>query len=233
MKAIVLGCGRTGAFLASRLEKEGMQVMVIDRNADSFSALQDFGGNVKLGDGVDIEVLKSAGIKDADVFAAVTDKDNTNLTAAQIAKGIFGVKRVACRLYDPGRASIYSDLGLDTICITSIGVNALSNILLESRTVNKFQLGDGSGIALQIKLGPEMDGRVVGQLESGGLLRISAVIRGLIVMIPDRDFVLKADDHIFGVALTENLPDLERALGVTKEENKEEQTDTPPEKGEV
>jgi trk system potassium uptake protein TrkA len=132
MNAIIVGCGRTGSLLAQTLEDEGHEVSVIDRLPESFARLNGFKGDRILGNGADVEVLRQAGIDNADLFAAVTEKDNTNLMSAQIAKGIFGVKRVACRVYDPRLATIYADLGLDTVSITTIGARMLSNILLGS-----------------------------------------------------------------------------------------------------
>lgn len=221
MNAIILGCGRIGALLAKKMEEEGMNVVVIDRNPDLLSNLKDFKGKAILGNGVDIDVLQAARIEDADIFTSVTDRENTNLMAAQIAKGIFGVKRVACLVHDPRRSSIYSDLGLDTVCITTVGANLISNLLMESKTVKKYQLGDGSGVALEIKIGKEMDGRKIPDLEIEGEFKIASVIRGLKVIIPDDDFTLKADDHIFGVVLTDRIMDLEKKTGIKIKSRKE------------
>ena len=221
MKSIVLGCGRIGSLLAFRLQEEGNEVVVIDRDAQALSRMEDFKGKSILGDGSDVDVLSAAGAATADMFAATTGRDNTNLMTAQIARAIFNIKRVTCLVYCPRRASIYRDLGLDTISITEIGSRLLLDSLLEARTVRRFQVGDGSGIALEIKLGKEMDGKTVRELTVPGEFRISSVIRGLNVIVPDDDFAIKTDDHIFGVVLTTRLKDLEQKLGIFKEEKKE------------
>jgi len=165
MKAIVIGCGRIGSMLAMRLEEEGYNVVLIDKEINSFSRLESFKGKIILGDGADIDLLEEAGSSGADMFAAVTNRDNTNLMTAQIARAIFNIKRVTCLVYCPRRASIYRDLGLDTINITEIGSRLLLDSLLEARTVRRYQLGDGSGIALEIKLGKDYDGKTVGDLQ--------------------------------------------------------------------
>ncbi|MCE1245683.1 MAG: NAD-binding protein [Firmicutes bacterium] len=209
MNAIIVGCGRTGSLLAQTLEDEGHEVTVIDRSADSFVRLNGFKGNRIMGNGADVEILKQAGIESTDLFASVTEKDNTNLMSAQIAKGIFGVKRVACRVYDARLATIYADLGLDTVSITTIGARMLGNILLGSRIIKRFQLGDGSGVALEIKLGDNMDGKPVSTLNIPGEFKPAAIMRGLKVIIPDDSFIIKTDDHIFGVAMTNKIKTLE------------------------
>lgn len=124
MNIVILGCGRVGARLAEQLDKAGHQVTVIDSSTDSFQRLSpDFRGEKVLGNGTDGDVLKRAGIESADAFAAVTNGDNRNIMASQIAKEIFHVQKVVCRIYDPLRQSTYSGLGLDAICPTIIGAD--------------------------------------------------------------------------------------------------------------
>lgn len=130
MKVIILGCGRVGAMLASMMDREGHQVTVIDASSDSFRRLDSsFNGETILGNGVDEDVLIKAGIKEADAFAAVTEGDNRNIMASQIAREIFGVKKVVCRIYDPMRQNTYNELGLETICPTIVGAQMMSDAL--------------------------------------------------------------------------------------------------------
>lgn len=121
MKIIIMGCGRVGAQLAVLLQSDGHKVTVVDRDAASFQKLPpDFGGTALLGNALDEEVLKRAGIEEADAFVAVTQGDNRNIMAAQIAKHIFNVPKVICRIYDPLRRDIYEMLGLHAISPTTI-----------------------------------------------------------------------------------------------------------------
>src|SRR5260370_22242099 len=126
MKCVILGCGRVGSYLARQLMGEGHQVSVIDVNTAAFNRLgEDFTGNMVPGKGLDEETLRRAGIEDADCFASVTNGDNRNLIAAQIANDVFGVHRVITRIYDPIRAEVYRDIGLETICPTVIGAQMI------------------------------------------------------------------------------------------------------------
>ena len=121
MKIVIMGCGRVGGQLAGLLDKEGHTVATLDVDAYSFRWLPpDFGGKALLGNGLDEEALKKAGIEDADVFVAVTQGDNRNVMAAQIAKHIFNVPKVVCRIYDPLRRDLYSLLGLEAISPTTV-----------------------------------------------------------------------------------------------------------------
>ncbi len=131
MRIVILGCGRVGVRLAVMMEEDGHQVSVIDADPVALSHLPDnFTGQVVLGTGIDVDVLKSAGIAYADAFAAVTNFDNTNIMACQVAKEIFGVKKVLARIYDPGREGLYHQLGLETICPTTLLSTAAHDILL-------------------------------------------------------------------------------------------------------
>lgn len=134
MKIVILGCGRVGATLASQLDKAGHNVIVIDNNNDAFQRLSsDFQGERVTGNGVDEDVLRRAGLADADAFAAVTNGDNRNIMASQIAKEIFHIKKVVCRIYDPIRQSTYNELGIEAICPTIIGADLLFKALMSAK----------------------------------------------------------------------------------------------------
>lgn len=134
MKIVILGCGRVGALLAMMMDRAGHTVSVIDQSSDAFQRLPpDFNGDIFTGNGVNEDVLIRAGIKDADAFAAVTNGDNRNIMASQIAREIFKVKKVVCRIYDPIREITYRDLGLETICPTQVGAQMLFDAVLDKK----------------------------------------------------------------------------------------------------
>ena len=121
MKVVIMGCGRVGGRLAGLLESDGHSVTILDTDAYSFRRLPpNFKGTALVGNGLDQEVLKRAGIETADAFVVVTQGDNRNVMSAQIAKHIFKVPKVICRIYDPLRQELYSTLGLETLSPTTI-----------------------------------------------------------------------------------------------------------------
>jgi trk system potassium uptake protein TrkA len=133
MKVVIMGCGRVGAQLAALLDAEGHSVTVLDVDAYSFRRLPpSFGGSALLGNGIDEAVLKRAGIEEADAFFSLTQGDNRNIMAAQIAKHIFNVPRVICRIYDPLRQDIFATLGLESISPTKIFADILKKKLEDS-----------------------------------------------------------------------------------------------------
>lgn len=119
MNVVIMGCGRVGSRLAARLDRAGHTVSVIDTNSAQFKRLPDsFRGTTVIGTGIDEDVLRAAGIERADAFVAVTEGDNRNIMASQVAREMFNVPEVITRIYDPVREDIYRGLGLDTICPT-------------------------------------------------------------------------------------------------------------------
>lgn len=141
MKVVILGCGRLGAHLARRLDREGHWVTVIDRNSEAFARLgSDFRGTMVLGTGIDEDILRRAGIESADAFVAVTNGDNTNAMASEIAKLVFKVPRVVARLYDPVREDTYHTLGLmETVCPTTIGSDKIHEIVVGNSSSAKVR----------------------------------------------------------------------------------------------
>jgi trk system potassium uptake protein len=127
MRVVIVGCGRVGAGLAERMAREGHEVTIIDLYSAAFNRLEtDFPGQALRGDGTDEDVLRRAGTDGADMFFSLTEGDNRNVLAAQLASETFGVKQVVAKVNDPVRAEAYTSLGLATICRTRLLVDALA-----------------------------------------------------------------------------------------------------------
>ncbi len=138
MKVVIMGCGRVGSSLAARLSEEGHDVTVLDVRPDSFRRLpSNFKGKKHIGNGIDQDVLARIGVGEADAFIAVTQGDNRNVLATQVAKHIFGVPRTLCRSYDPIREEMYRGLGLETISPTVMGANVLYDLLSKDAPVGE------------------------------------------------------------------------------------------------
>ena len=127
---IIIGCGRLGSNLANALSDENGNVLIMDNEKSSFRRLSaDFGGLSVVGDGLDLDTLKKANIKDAKAVIAVTNDDNTNIMIAQIARDMFKVEKVIARLYDPERESVYQELGIVTICPAILSAKEVDKLL--------------------------------------------------------------------------------------------------------
>jgi trk system potassium uptake protein TrkA len=131
MYIIIAGCGKVGSGLASKLSREGHDVVIIDFDEESFFKLdEDFHGLKITGVPFDQDVLKKAGVEKADAVAAVTPEDNVNIMVSQTAKDIYGVPRVLARIYNPARERVFHQFGLETICPTNLSVEIIGAILV-------------------------------------------------------------------------------------------------------
>lgn len=127
VRVVIVGCGRVGAGLAELLARAGNEVTIIDITSDAFGRLEpDFPGQAVRADGTEENVLRRVGTDGADLFFALTEGDNRNVLAAQLATETFGVKQVVAKINDPVRAEAYTMLGLATICRTRLLIDALA-----------------------------------------------------------------------------------------------------------
>lgn len=132
MYYIIIGCGRIGSHIANTLSNDGHHVCIIDRDKSRLEVLgSGFNGFRINGVEFDEDVLESAGIENADVFLALSQDDNINLTCAQIAQNVFHVPRVIARVNDPDKESIYDKFNIENICPTKIFVDLLSSLVGE------------------------------------------------------------------------------------------------------
>jgi trk system potassium uptake protein TrkA len=126
MKAIVIGCGRVGSAVAQQLQASNWDVTVCDENEDALGRLgEQWAGGFLVGHGMDFQVLREAGIEEADAVVVTTDGDNTNLVIAQAAQKQFEVPTVIVRVLDPARAQFYATRGLRIVCPTSAAIETL------------------------------------------------------------------------------------------------------------
>jgi trk system potassium uptake protein len=127
VKALVIGCGRVGSNVALQLAEEGWNVTAVDEKEEALGRLgEDWRGEFVLGHGMDVDVLRSAGIEDADAVIIATDGDNTNIVIAQVAAKRFDNQCVVVRILDPARADFYREqLGMRVICPTKTAISEL------------------------------------------------------------------------------------------------------------
>ncbi len=130
MKIVIVGAGRVGAVLAEAYDTDGHNVVVMDLSTRAFDRLPaEFRGSAIRGDGTDEDTLRRAGAADADVFLALTEGDNRNIMAAQLATEKLGIAKVVAKINDPVRAAAYADLGIATMCRTTMQADAISAFL--------------------------------------------------------------------------------------------------------
>jgi trk system potassium uptake protein TrkA len=207
MRYLIVGCGRVGSALAKLLDADGHEVIVVDENAGAFKRLgQKFKGHVVVGTGIDYDVLKRAGASAADGFIAVTNGDNRNIMAALIAQRMFKIKRIVARIYDPPRGQMYRELGVQTVCPTTVGAKLIRDVLIEAPwdTLRTFDYGKLSSISATA--GPEHAGKRIDSFEQPGRVRIAAVRRGTRdVIVASGELTLEPGDEINAIVAPEAI----------------------------
>lgn len=206
MRHLIVGCGRVGSALAKLLDADGHEVIVVDENPAAFKRLgPKFKGHEVVGTGIDYDVLKRAGAATADGFIAVTNGDNRNIMAALIAKRMFKIKRIVARIYDPPRGQMYRELGVETVCPTTVGAKLIRDVLIEAPwEMQTFDLGKLTSVSVVVTAADA--GKRVGEIEEAGKIRIAAVRRGdRDVMIATEDLVLAEGDELSAVVAPEAI----------------------------
>jgi len=127
---VIVGSGRVGAALAETFDRAGHRVVILDISTRAFDRLpSSFGGEAIRGDGTDEDVLRRAGAEDADLFISLTEGDNRNIMAAQLAVEAFRARKVIAKINDPVRATAYAELGIATLCRTGLMLDAIFTYL--------------------------------------------------------------------------------------------------------
>lgn len=214
MYVIIIGCGRVGSQLARLLSQEGHDVVIVDDEQSSFDRLgESFNGITLLGNGFDLELLKQAGIEKADAVCAVTNGDNTNLIAAQVAKKLFKVPKVIARIYDPQRANIYASFGLDILSGTILFAAMIRDKIIESRFSSYLIETKELGV-IELEIEKSFTGKSVKELNIPQDFMVVAIRRFNDVFIPEQDTIVKAKDVLMGVVKVAKLKEVKTILGL-------------------
>lgn len=218
MRYLIVGCGRVGSTLAKLLDADSNEVIVVDENPSAFKRLgQKFKGHVVVGTGIDYDVLKRAGAQTAEGFIAVTNGDNRNVMAALIAQRMFNIRKVVARIYDPTRGMMYRDLGIETVCPTTVGAKMIRDMLLEAPwdTLQSFDFGKVTSLRAVVRAADS--GKRVSEFERPGRIRIAAVRTGKTVRVPGEDTILSEGDEINAIVAPDAISEFAQMFQLDRE----------------
>ncbi len=214
MHCVIMGCGRVGSMLARALVEAGHEVAVIDQRAAAFRRLgPDFPGRQITGVGFERDVLRDAGIEQAEAFAAVSSGDNSNILSARVARETFGVANVVARIYDPGRAAIYQRLGIPTVATVSWTTDQMIRRLLPAGAAALYREPSGQVVLAELPVHPAWVGKPVEQLQESGPFRVAWISRLGQAFIPGRNSFFQAGDLLHVAVTEQDLPLAEQAVG--------------------
>jgi trk system potassium uptake protein TrkA len=211
---VIMGCGRTGATLASEFESRGHTVAVIDVRADAFRRLpSDFKGQKITGLGFDRDTLTSAGVEDAYAFAAVSDGDNSNILAARVVRETYGVENVVARIADSGRAEVYRRLGIPTVAPVPWTAAQIVTRLLPGGSEQLYEDAD-AGIAMRrLPFNDGWVGHRCTELERTSGARIAYLTRFGEAILPDDKTVIQDGDDVYAIVMAATEHSTVKAFG--------------------
>jgi len=202
MKVVIVGCGRVGAGLANLLSEDGHDVTIIDKEEGSFSRLgKKTKARAVLGVGIDLDLLKEAGIEKADAFAAVTNGDNSNYMCSRLAKEVFRVPKVVARLYDPNRLALFKNAGIPAMCSTIIGARALREMITRGAVATHL-MADRRFLAEELAVTNESVGKTISEIEKERDAKVVAVFRATDVLLPQPTDLVHAADVLLCIRPT-------------------------------
>ena len=212
MFVIVIGCGRVGSELASRLFQDGHQVAVIDEVGASFENLHaDYRGRTIEGEVLSEDVLKRAGIETAEGLAAVTNLDSVNAVVGHVARTIYNVPRVVVRNYNPRWLPMHHAFGLEVVSSTGWGAQRIEEMLAAPRGRAVFSAGSGEVELHEIEVPAAAVGRPLRELLGTDAIA-AAVTRGGRSLLPAADFVLAGGDVVLVSATRDGMDAVRRRL---------------------
>jgi trk system potassium uptake protein TrkA len=215
---LIVGGGKTGAHLAGLLLAGGNKAVIVDPRPEITEPLrQRFPRDMVLtGDGADPKVLIQAGIKKADVVAAVASDDEDNLVVSTISRFEFAVPRVIARVNDPDNAWLFTrDMGVD---VALNQADLMAKLIAEEMSIGdmvtllKLRRGQYSLIEVKVAPGSIADGKAVRDLDLPCDCVLSAILRKGDLILPRADTVLQPIDEVLAIVRPDQQADLERLV---------------------
>jgi trk system potassium uptake protein len=217
MKIVIVGCGRLGAELATRLFYRGHEVSVIDTNEEAFSKLpSNFEGRLNEGDAINRDVLHRAGVERADAVAVVTDSDVLNAVVGHLARSYYNVPNVIVRNHDPRYRPILETFGLQVVSALSWGAQRVEEMLYNAEVRTVFSAGNGEVEVYEISIPEAWSGRTIGDLAAADTCIPVSVTRAGRAVLPSANMALETGDIIHVSATLEGMDALRSRMRLPK-----------------
>ncbi len=214
MKVVIVGCGRSGSTLATRLQAEGDEVSVVDMDPHSRSRLaREFPGRFVVGNALHRDTLESAGIGTAEAVVTLTADDSVNMVVARAARDRYRVPRVVGRLSDARHGPACTDLGLPMVASVRMTVDRVHRMLHHPRLEPAHTFGDGDTHLVRSPVPDYLAGRRVSDFNVPGEIQVVEVTRAGHSSIPVAGTTLQKGDLVSFVVASGSLTRLRSFLG--------------------
>ncbi len=217
MRVVIVGCGRLGAELATRLFQRGHDVSVVDSTEAAFSKLPaNFEGRLNEGDAINRDVLHRAGVERADAVAAVTDSDVLNAVVGHLARSYYNVPNVIVRNHDPRYRPILEAFGLQSVSAISWGAQRIEELIYDADARAVFSAGNGEVEIYEVAISTEWSGHTINDLVSSISCIPVSVTRAGRAMLPTENMVVETGDVVHISATLEGSQALRTRLGLPR-----------------
>lgn len=214
MNVLIVGCGRAGSALATRLAAGGDEVCVLDVDPATRAALpHDFGGRFVTGSALHRPALEAAGIAAAEAVVALTSSDSLNVVIASVARDRYRVPRVSGRLSDSTHAALCRDLGLPMVASVRMTVDRLHRMVHHSWLDPAHSFGNGESLLVRAPVPDYLGGRPVADFDVPGEIAVVEVTRAGHSSIPVRTTTLEKGDLVSFIVASRSLSRLRAFLG--------------------
>jgi len=197
MNYVIIGCGRVGAQLADRLNKNGHNISIVDHIPSAFDNLPlDFLGRTIEGEALNQSVLRRAGIENADGLAAVTNSDSLNAVVAHIARTVYSIPNIVVRNFDPRYRSMLEVFKLQVVSSTSWGAQRIEELLYYSDLRTVFSAGNGEVEIYEFTIPIEWSGKTISELLPEDECKPIALTRAGQAKLVDCNYIIEKNDII-------------------------------------
>lgn len=218
MKAIIVGGGNIGFYLAKTLREREYAVTLIEKSREqSRYCANNLDAEVLCGNGTTVEALETCGADKADCVIAVTGKDESNLVCCQVAKNRFGVKKTIAKVNNPKNADALKELGVDIVISATDNIIQLLDHEVDLSSMKEIMPLEGNEASIVEITLPEkyvFEGKALSQLEMPLSCNIACISRGGRTIIPRGGTMLLSGDVLLVVMMNHAEKELRKALKI-------------------
>ena len=221
MKVLIIGGGRSGSFVASKLKKNH-KVTVIESRKERVESLRREVQDIEIikGDGCEPNILEKANIKQMDIVAALTGDDEDNLVISFLSKFQNNVPLIFARINNPKNEWLFDkSWGVDIAVSSSIIIaNLIQEEVSLGEIISILKLKKGNVSVDEINLPDDSSaaGKQISQLSFPNNIHIIAIVSGMEVIIPKGDTLLHSGDKLFIISEASDKSSILKLLGISQ-----------------